>query len=128
MALADWSARLMPPERALHMTGDWPLTVSYELAELSQFETEGAPEPQPDQWQINLRCATVKGWRLGGTAEAGQHNAGLDRKVRCEQSCGMLAASDHSAILTIGDTFMSGVLRHMVTAHGAVLSGAGDGS
>ena len=46
------------------------------MAELSQFETEGAPAPQSDQWQINLRCSTVKGWKLDQPAAEGWPDVG----------------------------------------------------
>ena len=96
MALADWDPRLLSPERALWLAGDWPVYATYDLAELSQYDA------QPDQWQINLRCR------------------------KCDQSCGMLATGDLSYQATIGD-LLSGVLRHLVTAHNLSLSGAPDG-
>jgi hypothetical protein len=95
----SWDARLITPERVFELTRDWPLEYTRELAELSQFEMEGGGDPLPDQWQINMRCG------------------------KCGQSCGMLA--DHTGPLptSIGDQ-ASGVLRHMVMAHGTSLSGA----
>lgn len=56
-------------------------------------------EAQPDQWQINLRCRD------------------------CGQSCGMLATGAVAYQTSIGD-LLSGVLRHLVTAHDFSLSGA----
>lgn len=50
MGLADWDPRLLSPEKALRLAGDWPLYATDELAELAQFGS------QPDRWQINLRC------------------------------------------------------------------------
>lgn len=105
MALADWDARLLSPERALALAGDWPVYAAYELAELSQFG-----DSQADRWQVNLRCR------------------------KCGQSCGLLgighgplgADLDHSYQTNIGD-LLSGVLRHLVTAHDLSLSGATSG-
>jgi hypothetical protein len=119
MGLRDWQDKLISPQRALELTGDWPLTATYELAELSQFEGETGPQDErPDQWQINLRCSTLKGFKLdnpGGAAE-------LERKA-CGQSVGMLAAAGQGFTTSIAD-LMSGVLRHQVTAHNLSLSGA----
>lgn len=94
--LAEWDARLIDPERALWLAGDWPVYASHELAELSQYETE------PDRWQINLRCR------------------------KCDKSCGLLGAGALVYQTTIGD-LLSGVLRHMVSAHDWSLSGASNG-
>src|SRR5690348_3108211 len=92
MALADWDPRLIAPEHALHLAGDWMLYATWELAELGQFEGG------TDRWQINLRC------RKDG------------------QSVGMLGDGT-SFTTSIGD-LLSGVLRHLVTAHDLSLSGA----
>lgn len=102
MALADWDDRLLSPERGLRLAGDWPLYATFELAGLSQFELEGGgPPPVEDRWQINLRC------RKDG------------------QSVAMLG--DGTSFTTdIGD-LLSAVLRHLVTAHDLVLSGANSG-
>jgi hypothetical protein len=97
MALADWDARLLSPERALWMAGDWPLYATFEVAQLSQFEPEGGGDPQADQWQINLRCR------------------------KDNQSVAMLGDAT-SFTTSIGD-LLSAVVRHMVTAHDQSLSG-----
>jgi hypothetical protein len=110
MALADWDARLIAPEAALRMAGDWPVYYTLELAELSEYLSG-----QQDQWQINERCG------------------------KCHQSTGMLAYREAGMIettpldppltgpqTTIADR-LSGVLRHMVTAHDWSLSGASHG-
>lgn len=107
MALADWDRRLITPERALELAGDWPVYYTVAKAELSQFG-----ELQADQWQINQRCG------------------------KCDQSIALLASgrADILANLTAG-TFETGphtttgdqlsdVLRHLVTAHDLSLSGA----
>lgn len=99
MALADWDPRLITPERALQLAGDWPVYAGMTKAELSQFGS------QPDRMQINLRCR------------------------RCHQSCGLLSVprggpqADDGYLTSIGD-LLSGVLRHLVTAHDLSLSGA----
>lgn len=118
MGLAQWNDRLMSPERALRMTGDWPLAASYELAERSQFDGDGAgpARAEADQWQINLRCSSAKGWKYGQPPPPAP--------VACGQSCGMLADQTGAYVTDIAD-LMSGVLRHMVTAHDYPLSGAG---
>jgi hypothetical protein len=109
--LADWNDRLLSPERALRMAGDWPVWASAELAELSQFQMEGGGPGQADRWQINLRCGAE---RHGGGAV-------------CGQSCGMLGENTGAApvLTSIGD-LLSGVLRHMVMAHDQPLNGASD--
>jgi hypothetical protein len=94
--LADWDPRLISPEQALRIAGDWPVYASHEMASLSQFGD------QPDRWQINLRC------------------------LECGQSCGLLDAPRQVYKTSIGD-LLSGVLRHMVTAHDWSLSGATHG-
>lgn len=102
MALADWDARLLSPGRALELAGDWPLYATYELADLAQYGD------QPAWWQINLRC------RKDG------------------QSVGLLARGQSEGVAlyaestSIGD-LLSGVVRHMVTAHDLALSGANRG-
>lgn len=119
MGLREWSGRLLAPQRALELTGDWPLTATYELAELSQFEGESGPaDERPDQWQINLRCSTLKGFKLDNPAAS----AGLPA-VACGQSVAMVAAAGQAFTTSIGD-LMSGILRHAVTAHNLSLSGA----
>ena len=97
--LADWDPRLITPARALELAGDWPLIATAELAELSQYETEGGGPPQADRWQINRRCA------------------------KCGQSVGMLGDDTPGPPMqsTIGDD-LSGVLRHLVMAHDVSLS------
>lgn len=100
--LADWDPRLISPDRALMLAGDWPVYATYELAELSQFGTETDPG-QPDQWQINLRCR------------------------RCEQSCGLLSDATGPYQTNVGD-LLSGVLRHLVMAHDLSLSAGGSPS
>jgi hypothetical protein len=97
MALADWDARLISPERALRLAGDWPVYATAELAELSQFGPE-----QADRMQVNLRC------RKDG------------------QSVGLLGAPGVTYETSAGD-LLSAVLRHLVTAHDLPLSGASDG-
>jgi hypothetical protein len=111
MALDDWDARLLSPERALRLAGDWPIFATAELAELSQFQMEGGGPGQRDRSQINMRC--------GGQ----RHNSvGI-----CGQSCGLLGedrGDDTMPVLTsIGD-LLSGVLRHMVMTHDVPLNGA----
>ena len=115
---AEWDDRLMPAARALELCGDWPLTASYELARLSQFEPEGGGEPQPDQWQINLRCAVVRGYKLDAPAKA------LDDSQACGQSCGMLAESGRPFVISLKGDLLAAVMRHMVMAHNLSLSGA----
>ena len=101
--LADWDARLLSPERALRLAGDWPLYATFEISLLSDYGD------QPDQWQINLRCR------------------------KCQQSCGLLAngSGTSSTVITAAETsigdLLSGVLRHLVTAHDLSLSGGSDG-
>lgn len=104
MALRDWDRRLITPESALWLTGDHGVYFTAEVAELSQFAPEGGAR-QPDQVQINLRCA------------------------ECRQSVTLLAAiADLMAPrvegqpTTLGD-LMSDILRHQVTAHDQSLSG-----
>lgn len=106
--LADWDARLLTPERALQLAGDWPVYASAGMSQLSQFGS------QPDQGQVNLRCG------------------------RCHQSCGLLGtftpddrmphglAAVKQPLTSIGD-LLSAVVRHMVTAHDLSLSGAPNG-
>jgi hypothetical protein len=106
MALADWDARLISPERALRLAGDWPLYASCEKAQLSEFGS------QPDQWQVNLRCdKDHQSMGLLGTV-----------KLRTDNTL----ASVYYESTSIGD-LLSGVLRHLVTAHDIPLSGAPDG-
>ena len=97
--LADWDPRLITPARALELAGDWPLIATAEQAILSQYETEGGGPPQPDRWQINLRCA------------------------KDDQSVGMLGDDTPGPAMqtTLGD-LLSGVLRHLVMAHELSLS------
>jgi hypothetical protein len=104
MALADWDPRLMSPERALHLAGDWPVYYTAGKAELFQFGS------QPDQIQLNQRCG------------------------KCHQSItALLQVTDvpdlvglKSPETTTADQ-LSDVLRHLVTAHDIPLSGAPDG-
>lgn len=115
---AQWNDKLLPAARALEMAGDWPLTATHEVAELSQFENEGGRPPLDDQWQINLRCSTVRGWKLDDP----EGSAALPR-VACGQSVAMVAAKDQSFTTSIND-LLAGVVRHMVTAHNLSLSGS----
>jgi len=114
----QWNDRLLSPARALEMAGTWPLTATHEVAELSQYETEDGRPPQPDQWQINLRCSTVKGWKLDDLEASRALPA-----AQCGQSVGMLAAGGQGFTTSIED-LLAGVVRHMVTAHNLSLSGA----
>jgi hypothetical protein len=102
MALADWDARLITPERALRLAGDWPLYATAELAALSQFEPEGGGGRAIDRWQLNLRC------RKDG------------------QSITLLERDGASYETSLGD-LLSAVLRHLVTAHDQSLSGVSNG-
>lgn len=97
MALADWHPKLITPDRAIRLAGDWPVYASYEHAPLSQFGD------QDDRWQINLRCR------------------------KCRQSCGLLGRDWGISYETSVGDLLSGVLRHLVTAHDLSLSGASDG-
>jgi hypothetical protein len=115
--MAQWNDRLLPAARALEMAGDWPLTATHEYADLGQFENEAGRPPLESQWQINLRCSTVKGWKLDDP-----DGSALLPRVACEQSVGMLAAKDQSFTTSISD-LLAGVVRHMVTAHNLSLSG-----
>lgn len=91
MSLADWDRRLMTPERALRMVGDWPVYFDYGLSALSQFAPEGGGPAQADRFQVNMRC--------------------------CNDAQSAAMVSDGTvAVTTIGD-LLSAVLRHMVTAH-----------
>jgi hypothetical protein len=103
--LADWDARLLTPERALHLAGDWPVYYTIECAVLSQFNPEAGGEPMDDQWQVNQRCG------------------------KCDQSITMLARACHPVDTVSGPHTttadqLSDVIRHMVTAHNLSLSGA----
>jgi hypothetical protein len=119
MPLSEWNDHLLSADRALLLCGDWPLTATYELAELSQFEGESGPvDERPDQWQINLRCATLRRMKLDDPAAW----ASLPREA-CGQSVGALAAAGQSYTTSISD-LMAGVIRHQVTAHNLSLSGA----
>jgi hypothetical protein len=109
MPLSDWNARLLTPERALRLTGDWPFYHTLQLARLSQFEMEGGGGQIPDQWQVNLRCG----------------------KPDCMASITMVLATreldpdtGHAGNLLDVGTVMSAVLRHLVTAHDVSLSGS----
>lgn len=110
--LSDWDARLIDPERALWLAGDWPFALDVQLAELSQFEGEAGGSIQPDQRQANLRCLAVA------------HNH-PDRV--CDQSIIMLARQGDgmrqaATNTSVGD-LLSAVLRHMVMAHDVPLNG-----
>jgi hypothetical protein len=102
--LADWDPKLISPERALRLAGDWPLYYTAEKSALSQFGG------QRDQMQINQRCG------------------------KCQQSITALAHGHDVPDLTglagppttTADQ-LSDVLRHLVTAHDISLSGATDG-
>jgi hypothetical protein len=118
-----WDDRLISRDRALALTGRWPLTATYELAELSQFEMEGGGEPIPDRWQVNLRCSTARGWRAPAPGPRGAAFPG-DHRTPCGQSVAMLAAGGQAFVTNVED-IMSGILRHMVMAHDVPLSGAG---
>jgi hypothetical protein len=119
MMPSNWNDRLLPAERALDLAGDWPLTATYELSELSQFEGESGPaDERPDQWQINLRCATLRRMKLD---DPGQW-ATLPVEP-CGQSVAMLAAAGQSFTTSISD-LLAAVVRHQVTAHNLSLSGA----
>lgn len=105
MAELAWDPRLMTPARALELAGKHRLYATFELAELSQFEPDGYAAAQagpdgrlPDQWQVNLRCETDN------------------------QSVGLLATPREAFSTSIED-LLSGVLRHLVMAHGVSLSG-----
>jgi hypothetical protein len=100
--MPSWDARLITPERQYRLIADWPCYVSTELAELSQFETEGGGPGQADRMQSNLRCG------------------------HCGQSMGLLAAGGAVERTTMGE-LAAGALRHMVMAHDVALSGAGEG-
>lgn len=95
-----WDSRLITPARHYELIATWPAYVTTELAELSQFETEGGGAGQADRWQSNLRCG------------------------RCGQSMGQLGDGGQANMTTMGD-LTAGVLRHMVMAHDVPLSGAG---
>lgn len=113
MPLNQWRAGLMSPERALWLTGDHPVYVSCERAELSQFVMEGGAPPQSDQWQINLRCA------LPGCD--GQSITLLAAVPESEIRDGTLAGPPTD----LGE-IMSAILRHRVVAHNQSLSGGGN--
>lgn len=117
-----WDDRLISREQALALAGQWPLTATYELAELSQFEMEGGAPPLDDQWQINLRCSTAKGWKPAGPDRAEAERG--DRGTACGQSVAMLAAGGQ-AFTTNAEDILAGILRHMVMAHDVPLSRAG---
>lgn len=97
--MASWDGRLITPARHYELIATWPAYVTTELAELSQFETEGGGPGQSDRWQSNLRCG------------------------RCQQSMGLLGDGGAALMRTMGD-LTAGVLRHMVMAHDVPLSGA----
>lgn len=100
MAELVWDPRLITPARVLELAGKHRLYATYEIAQLSQFETEGGAVPaQENRWQINLRCKDD------------------------DQSVGMLSAG-YVAYDTSIEDLLSGVLRHLVTAHDVSLSGA----
>jgi hypothetical protein len=105
MALADWDRRLIAPERALWLAGDWAVYFTAEVSNLSQFAPEGGGPPQRDQIQINMRCR------------------------QCGQSITLLAAEPDLTAARVegGDTtagdLISDVLRHQVMAHDQPLSG-----
>jgi hypothetical protein len=99
MALADWDPRLISPERALRLVGDWPVYATAELAELSQFTPEGGGPAAADRLQHNLRCG------------------------HCGQSVTLLAEAPQLSTTTAEQ--MSAVLRHVVMAHDLPLSAAG---
>ena len=117
--MPQWNNRLLSPERALALAGNWALTATYENAELSQFENEAGRPPLEDQWQINLRCSIQKRWKFG--PENAEANAELER-VACGQSVAMLAAHGESFTTSVND-ILAGVVRHMVMAHELALSG-----
>lgn len=102
MGLDAWDARLITPEQALRLAGDWPVYTDWQFAKASQFEPEGGGERQQDHWQVNLRCA------------------------RDGQSVALLASPPGHTLTTTGD-LLSAILRHLVTAHDQPLSGAKDG-
>lgn len=113
--LADWDHRLISPERALELAGDWPIAIDGGVAQLSQFEGEAGGQLQRDQWQVNLRCqATAHGQPEGGRI--------------CDQSVALLARrpdgdSRTAVTATSPAELLSGVLRHMVMAHEVPLNG-----
>jgi hypothetical protein len=98
--MADWDARLITPGRALELAGDWELTATYELAELSQFEGEGGAPGQADRLQVNLRCAV------------------------CSQSIADMGDGTGRVQIAV-EGVLSAMLRHLVMAHDMPLSGAG---
>lgn len=93
--MTKWDERLITPDRAFALAGEWPLFASYELAELSQFGPE-----QIDRVQNNLRCG------------------------RCKQSVALLGEGGTAGETTVAE-LLAGVLRHLVMAHDVPLSGAG---
>lgn len=95
-----WDPRLITPDRAIELVGDWPLYVDTGMAELSQFEPEGGGPRQRDRQQANLRCQG------------------------CNQSVALLA-TDRRPMLTSPSTLLAAVLRHAVMAHDVALSGIG---
>jgi hypothetical protein len=109
--LADWDPRLLAPETALHLTGDWPIYVSCERADLGQFDMEGGgPSPQGAQWQVNLRCAAPPC--------NGRSITLLASVPESEIRDGSIAG----APTDLGE-LMSAILRHLVMAHDQPLSG-----
>jgi hypothetical protein len=112
MPLSDWDPRLISPERALRIAGDWPFYHTLELARLSQFEMEGGGAPLPDQWQLNLRC---------GKPEC---MASITKVLDTQQ---LNPDTGHAGDLLDAGTLLSAVLRHLVTAHDVPLSGSGEG-
>jgi hypothetical protein len=95
-----WDDRLLPAGRAMELAGAWRWYPTFELSELSQFETEGGGAGQADRWQVNLRCA------------------------QCHQSVAELGPGNES-VTTGTAELLAGVLRHLVMAHDIALSGAG---
>ena len=97
--LADWDARLIEPERALYMAGDWPVYYTFARSSLAQFEQE-------DRAQIYQRCGRC---HQSITALATTTEVPVMRELKGPQT-------------TPADQ-LSDVLRHMVTAHDWSLSG-----
>src|SRR5215469_9591073 len=114
MAPMQWDKRLISAERAMELAGSWPLYVGIGYADLGQFESDSGGPSQPGQWQVNLRCG------MPG----------------CHQSCGLLGVLDVQPGATLirevryeatsPEDLLAAVLRHAVTAHEMILSGAGD--
>lgn len=98
--MPSWDARLITPARALGLAGDWELTATYELAELSQFEPEAGGPRAGDRWQVNLRCAV------------------------CSQSIADMGDGTGQVRVSV-EGVLTAMLRHLVNAHDMPLSGAG---